>query len=88
LGVIKGRRRIGKSRLVAEFAAGARFINITVMPPETGTKAQDQRDIFTYQMEEFLNARVSRFQDWIAIFSHLTTKLTDKPTVILFEEIS
>jgi AAA+ ATPase superfamily predicted ATPase len=86
--VIKGRRRIGKSRLVAEFAAGARFINITGMPPETGTKAQDQRDIFTHQLEELLNARVHRFQDWIAIFSHLTAKLTDKPTVILFDEIS
>jgi hypothetical protein len=32
--VIKGRRRIGKSRLIKEFARGHRFYHFTGLPPE------------------------------------------------------
>ncbi len=32
--VVKGRRRIGKSRLIEEFAAGYRFLHFAGLPPE------------------------------------------------------
>lgn len=90
--VIKGRRRIGKSRLVKEFAEKYRFINITGMPPEAGTSAQDQRDLFVHQLEQSLSIRAPRCYDWIDVFTllstHLTKHLTNEPTVILFDEIS
>jgi AAA+ ATPase superfamily predicted ATPase len=44
--VLRGRRRIGKSRLIAEFAAKHpehSFWNFSGLPPTEGTTAQTQR---------------------------------------------
>lgn len=86
--VIKGRRRIGKSRLAAEFSQGERFINITGMTPEPGTTAQDQRNLFSHQMETAFQKPTTKFQDWMDGLSQLSAYLTNEPTVILFDEIS
>lgn len=86
--VIKGRRRIGKSRLAAEFGKTARFINLTGMAPETGTTAQDQRDLLTNQLAHCLDKPVISFPDWMGVFYFLSSQLTPEPTVILFDEIS
>lgn len=40
--VIKGRRRVGKSRLVAEFAKGHTFYKFSGLPPTFETTKQDQ----------------------------------------------
>lgn len=40
LAVIRGRRRIGKSRLVEEFAKNYRFLNFSGLPPTEETSAQ------------------------------------------------
>jgi uncharacterized protein len=84
LAVIKGRRRIGKSRLVAEFGKGKQFLSFRGLAPVKGVKAQDQRDAFARQ----LNLSSQSFIDWADAFAYLTRFLMGKPTVILLDEIS
>lgn len=44
--VIKGRRRVGKSRLAEEFAKGTMFYRFSGLAPDKKTTAQSQRDRF------------------------------------------
>ena len=52
--VIKGRRRIGKSRLMAEFAKGKRFLSFEGIPPTRKTTASMQREEFARQIHRQL----------------------------------
>ena len=49
--VVRGRRRIGKSRLLAEFGKEMKSLFFSGMPPAQKTTAQSQRDEFAYQLE-------------------------------------
>src|SRR3990167_6678216 len=86
--VIKGRRRIGKSRLVEEFAKDKIFISFTGLPPTDGITAQDQLDAFSKQYCEAFKLPYFVFKDWSDAFNHLTLQIPPKSTVILFDEIS
>lgn len=44
--VIKGRRRIGKSRLILEFSKNVKTFMFIGLPPSEGTTAQTQREYF------------------------------------------
>lgn len=44
--ILKGRRRIGKSRLAEEFAKHEKFYSFTGLPPTPETTAQSQREAF------------------------------------------
>ncbi len=51
--VVKGRRRIGKSRLITEFARSSStqtFWSFAGLAPEEGISAQEQRDHFARQL--------------------------------------
>ena len=48
--VVRGRRRIGKSRLIEEYAKSYTFYEITGLPPTKKTTAQSQRQEFARQM--------------------------------------
>jgi hypothetical protein len=49
--VVRGRRRIGKSRLIEEFAKGfANYYVFAGLPPEKHTTAKHQLDEFARQM--------------------------------------
>ena len=86
--VVKGRRRIGKSRLVEKFAQDANFLNFTGIPPTGGTTAQTQRDEFSRQLSRETGLPKFRMDDWHDLF-HLLSKETEKGRiVILFDEIS
>ncbi len=86
--VIKGRRRIGKSRLAEEFGKGKIFLPFSGLAPVKGVTAQDQRDAFARQLAILFNLPPFTFTDWSDAFLHLSRHLTKKPTVILFDEIS
>ena len=88
LAVIKGRRRIGKSRLVEEFGKGRLFLSFSGLAPVKGVTAQDQRDAFARQFTTFFQLPSFTFTDWSDAFANLARCLTEKPTVILFDEIS
>ena len=65
LAVIKGRRRIGKSRLAEEFAKGEKFFSFSGLPPTDKTTAQSQRDAFAQQIKKAFGvskSTVIRFQ--------------------------
>jgi AAA+ ATPase superfamily predicted ATPase len=86
--VIKGRRRVGKSRLVIEFAKNKTFLSFAGLAPIKEVSAQDQRNIFASQLSILFKLPPFTFSDWFDGFSHLSQHLKDQPTVILFDEIS
>lgn len=90
LAVIKGRRRVGKSRLVAELASQvsqSRFVHFAGLAPIEGIRAEHQRDHFSQQLaEQFKLPKVS-FQDWSEGLNYLAHYL--KPgDIVLMDEIS
>jgi len=86
--VIKGRRRIGKSRLAEEYGKGKELLSFSGLAPVKGVTAQDQRDAFAHQLTKLFHLPSLTFTDWSDAFDYLSRYLTKKPTVILFDEIS
>lgn len=86
--VIKGRRRIGKSRLAEEFGKNKTLLSFSGLAPVKGITAQDQRDAFARQLTTLFHLPPFTFTDWSDAFAYLARCLTEKPTVILFDEIS
>lgn len=85
--VIKGRRRIGKSRLINEFAKTRPFWNFAGLAPEEPMTAQDQRDYFARQLSLLLKIPPLTFTDWADAFEHLSFHI--KPgDIVLLDEIS
>lgn len=90
LAVVKGRRRIGKSRLIAEFASRVpqhKFWSFAGLAPQNGITAQTQRDYFARQLALFLKIPPLTFQDWNDAFEHLSLHVR-AGDIILFDEIS
>jgi len=86
--VIHGRRRIGKSRLIEEFAKGYRFLRFSGLPVTPETTAQSQRDAFAGQLCKELSFPRMQMQDWGDLFSLLAKETRSGRVVILLDEIS
>ncbi len=86
--VIKGRRRVGKSRLVSEFSKKKVFLSFAGMAPVDGITVQDQYSVFANSISSLFNLPPFSFNDWLDGFAHLSRNLGNDPTVILFDEIS
>ena len=87
--VITGRRRVGKSRLVREYAKHKKFICFSGVAPLKKTSAQDQRDVFAHQLYTHFNIPPFTFKNWSDAFDQLSFHLSkDEQTIILFDEIS
>jgi uncharacterized protein len=89
LAVITGRRRIGKSRLVQEFARQfARFLEFSGLPPEPGLGPAEQREEFIRQLSD--QCALPRFasDDWGELFRVLSRESVNGPVLILLDEIS
>jgi AAA+ ATPase superfamily predicted ATPase len=88
--VVKGRRRIGKSRLIFEFSKKIRhqtFWSFAGLAPQERISAQEQRDHFARQLSLILKIPPIIFHDWSDAFEHLSLHI--KPgDIILFDEIS
>lgn len=88
--VIKGRRRIGKSRLIAEFAAKNpknTLWSFSGLAPQEGITDQTQRDHFANQLASLLKLPPLTFKDWDDAFAHLSLNLK-KGDIVLLDEIS
>ena len=88
--VVKGRRRVGKSRLINFFASMCpenRFWDFAGLAPQEGLDAQSQRDHFARQLALFLKLPPFTFQDWTDAFEHLSIYVKSGD-IILFDEIS
>ncbi len=86
--VIKGRRRIGKSRLVQEFARDKKFYVFSGLAPNKKTTAQMQRDEFARQLSTQTALPEVKADDWSKLFLLLFDKVKRGRIVILFDEIS
>ena len=87
----RGRRRIGKSTLIEQFAkrSGARFIKIEGLRPNEKTKAVDQLTNFANQLAVQTGAESTTPQNWLAAFVRLDRELKDVGrTVVLLDEVS
>lgn len=85
--VVRGRRRIGKSRLLAEFGKGMTSFFFSGMPPVQGTTARAQREEFARQMEKMGIPGVQP-DDWGNLFWHLSKASHQGRTLIVLDEIS
>ncbi|MCB1118993.1 MAG: ATPase [Chlamydiia bacterium] len=86
--VVRGRRRIGKSRLIEEFGKSARFLEFTGLPPTKGTTAKKQRQEFMRQFKENCGYSSLDVDDWGDIFSLLAKETATGRVIILLDEIS
>jgi hypothetical protein len=85
--VIKGRRRIGKSRLIQEFSKDFRTMNFIGLPPEKDVTAQNQREYFAQQLKRFHTSRIHE-DDWGEIFWHLAQQTSNGRIVLVLDEIN
>ena len=85
--IVRGRRRIGKSRLIEEFAKPYKFYTFSGIVPTEKTTAQSQRDEFASQLSQQDFPKV-KAQDWNDLFWLLADKVKKGKVVILLDEIS
>lgn len=86
--VIKGRRRIGKSRLAEEFGRSMPTLNFLGLAPSSGVDAQEQRQHFARQLESQLNLASLRADDWDDLLTLLGKQTSDGPILIILDEIN
>ncbi|MCX6989676.1 MAG: ATP-binding protein, partial [Chlamydiae bacterium] len=86
--VIKGRRRIGKSRLIQEFGKGLKTFIFTGLPPTEKTTAATQREYFVQQLERLLPLRGLKTDDWGDIFWNLSQVTQSGQVLVVFDEIN
>ena len=86
--IVQGRRRIGKSRLIEEFARKQVFYSFAGLPPDKGVDAQTQRDEFSRKIGEQFGLPGLRGEDWADLFTFLAKNTAKGRVVILFDEIS
>ena len=87
--VIKGRRRIGKSRLLEEFSHSVQksFV-FSGLPPTQASTAQSQRDEFAGQLARQINTTNFNKNDWSDLFWQLSKYTEQGLVLIILDEIS
>lgn len=86
--VIKGRRRIGKSRLIEEFAKDYLFYEFSGLVPTEKTTKQTQINEFSSQFGLAFNVSSPSVDDWNNLFLLLAKRTKKGRVVILLDEIS
>ncbi len=87
--VIKGRRRIGKSRLIKEF--GKDFSSCFIfsgLAPDEKTTSQHQLDEFSRQMALLFKSPLAKYDDWTNAFWSLSERVKKGKILLVFDEIS
>ncbi len=90
--VVKGRRRIGKSRLIREFCNEVckeyktfRFVGL---PPEKKVTAENQREEFCRQLQKQVGLRGIKSDDWGDLFWHLSQYTIEGGIILVLDEIN
>jgi AAA+ ATPase superfamily predicted ATPase len=86
--VIRGRRRIGKSRLAQEFANKTPHFVFSGLPPTEGITVTDQREEFARQLQREMKIPLPRAEDWGDLFWHLAQQTQKGKVVLVLDEIS
>ena len=86
--VIRGRRRIGKSRLAEEYASSfSKAYILSWIPPEPGVTADAQRAEFLRQLQEY-RLPIYRSDDWGNIFYDLAQECKKGRILVVLDEIT
>ena len=86
--VVKGRRRIGKSRLIQEFGKKFSMLTFSGVPPTEKTTLADQLKEFGWQLGKVLKQPAFNDNDWNDLFLRLANHTRKGRMIILFDEIS
>lgn len=87
--VLKGRRRIGKSRLAREFSRHfEKAVFLSGLPPDPSATAQSQRDDFAIQLRDELDIDPPRSDDWLTLFRCLARSTSTGQVLVVLDEIS
>ena len=86
--VIRGRRRVGKSRLIKEFVSNKKSWIFSGLPPVPGITKQRQLDAFSAQVAQNLNMPKIQVSEWIDHFTFLGNQAKGQKIVIVLDEIS
>ena len=87
----RGRRRIGKSTLIKEFArkSGARFLKIEGVRPEEGFSNGNELQAFIEQLAAQTGCGRTLPENWLEAFIRLDNTIPDgQKTVVLLDEVS
>ena len=87
----RGRRRIGKSTLVEQFAtlSEAHFIRIEGVRPRTGYGDVQERQVFAAQLAAQADVSGKLPENWLEAFRRLNDAIDDeRRTVVLLDEVS
>lgn len=89
LAVIKGRRRVGKSRLAEEFGKPHKTYTFIGLPPEAKVTAKMQCKNFMAQMQRYFKIPgLQHLTDWGDILWHLAEQTKKGQVVIVLDEIN
>lgn len=86
--VVYGRRRIGKSRLVEEFARNLKMAAFSGLPPQPSRTRESQLNEFVKQMARQFPIHPKTFTDWGDAFLALAQYVSRGQYILLFDEIS
>jgi len=86
--VIEGRRRIGKSRFIEEFAKNHTFYEFSGIPPTEKTTLQSQLDEFARQLNIQTGLPEIKADSWNKLFLLLADKIKQGRIIVLFDEIT
>lgn len=86
--VIKGRRRIGKSRLIEEFCKDQIHYNFMGLAPTVETTLKSQLEEFSRQLAREFKQPHLTFSDWSDAFWYLSEQIKNKKIVLALDETS
>lgn len=87
--VVKGRRRIGKSRLIKEFSQYFdHFYSFAGLAPDKKTTAKHQLDEFSHQIARQFKTSLAHYADWSDALWAVGERVQTGKTLLLFDEIS
>src|ERR1700722_1785333 len=86
--VVKGRRRIGKSRLLEEFSTNKKTYKFTGLAPQDSTTKQSQLDEFARQLSAVTGLPEVKADDWSKLFALLSREVKTGRVLIILDEIS
>lgn len=83
--VVYGRRRVGKTALINEFARGKRTLSFTALEQSDAANLAD----FSRRVSEFfgLPSSMGPFSSWLSAFDYVADQAAKDPFVFLFDEL-